>query len=137
MRVDGVWGVLRALSRVPSEADRQLQATGYRLAAALSGRVAGAARSDSRQSALMAGTVRAVGGEIVAGGSARVGRRGTPAYKILFGSEYGARVLPQFRPHRGSGSYWMWAEILRSKAEIDRESADGAERVVRAIDRGV
>jgi hypothetical protein len=140
VRVDGAWSVLRDLRRLPADADREMQQVGYRLAAALSGRVAAAARSDSRQSALMASTVRPVAGrepQIVAGGSARVGRRGTPAYKILFGSEYGARTLRQFRPHLGSGSYWMWAEILRSRAQIDRESAAGAERVARAIDRGV
>ncbi|PZG18983.1 hypothetical protein C1I95_12455 [Micromonospora craterilacus] len=140
VRVDGVWPVLRDLQMLPADADQETREVGSRLAVALSGRVAANARADSRQSALMAPTVRPVPGRepsIVAGGSARVGRRGTPAYKILFGSEFGARTYRQFRPHLGGGSYWMWEAILAAQHEINSEAGRGVDRLVRAFDRGV
>ncbi|WP_146605787.1 hypothetical protein [Micromonospora craterilacus] len=140
VRVDGVWPVLRDLQKLPADADRETRDVGYRLAVLLAGQVAANARVDSRQSALMASTVRPVAGRepsIVAGGGARVGRRGTPAFKILFGSEFGARTYKQFRPHLSGGSYWMWEAIMAARPEIDAEAGRGVDRLVRAFDRGM
>jgi hypothetical protein len=55
---------------------------------------------------------------IEAGGPTSVGSRLTPAYNILFGSEFGARNYPQFRPHLGRDSYWMFKTVDENEAQI-------------------
>jgi hypothetical protein len=87
----------------------------------------------------MAGTVKARRDRvpvIEAGGATSVGRNRVPAYKILFGSEFGARTLPQYRPHLGKGSYWMWATVEANQPEISRAWAEVAEDIQRDFSRG-
>ncbi|MCW6008505.1 hypothetical protein K1W54_28770 [Micromonospora sp. CPCC 205371] len=137
--VDGAAAALAAFRRLPDDGDRALSQATRDIATALAGRVAADARSDSPQSALMAGTVRVLPGPlpgIAAGGSASVGSRGTPAYKILFGSIFGARTLPQFRPHLGTRSYWFLSTVYRNETVISRELQGAADRVVDAFEHG-
>lgn len=121
IRIDGARETLAAFRRLPREASEALRQRSGELAASLAGKVAGAARSDSPQSALMAPTVKARRDRvpvIEAGGATRVGSRATPAFKILFGSEFGARQWRQFRPHLGRDSYWMFRTVDENETQI-------------------
>ncbi|MFI6759361.1 hypothetical protein ACIBF5_09495 [Micromonospora sp. NPDC050417] len=139
VRIDGARQVLQAFRGLPREADQALRDASGKLAATLAVRVQGAARSDSRQAALMGPTVRVVRDRlpaIVIGGSTRVGRKRKPAYKILFGSEFGSNRLKQFRPHLGSHSYWALRTISENEKTMSAEWNRAADRVVRAFGSG-
>ncbi len=140
VNVAGVRETLAAFRKLPKDASKALRERSMELAQSLSGKVASAARGDSPQSALMAGTVKPRRDRvpiIEAGGTTPVGQHGTPAYKILFGSEFGARRLPQFRPHVGKGSYWMFKTVEDSQAEIYGKWLQVADDIVREFETGV
>lgn len=121
IRVDGATQTLAAFRRLPKEATKDLRKRTLDLSRTLAGRVASAARADSPQTALMAPTVKAVFDRvpaIQAGGTSLVGSRRVPAYKIVFGSEFGGVVRTQFRPHLGTGSYWLWKTVQANEIEI-------------------
>ena len=121
IRIDGARETLAAFRRLPKQASQDLRTRTLELSQLLASRVEAAARADSRQSALMAPTVKARKDRvpsIVAGGMKRVGSRRVPAYKILFGSEFGATYLRQYRRHLGRGSYWMFRTVEANQAQI-------------------
>jgi hypothetical protein len=121
LHILGVRETLAAFRKLPKEASNSLREQSMRLAASLAQHVSGEARADSPQSALMAPTVKAIRDRvpaISAGGTSRVGRNQKPAFKILFGSEFGARRYKQFRPHLGTGSYWMFRTVQHNEAEL-------------------
>lgn len=121
IRVDGARETLAAFGRLPKDANKALRRRTLELSRTLAGRVGAAARADGPQTALMAPTVKAVFDRvpaISAGGDRLVGSRRVPAYNIVFGSEFGARVHHQFRPHLGRGSYWLWKTVQANEVEI-------------------
>lgn len=120
IRIEGARETIAAFNRLPKEANKALRERSMALANTIATKVRVTAYLDSKQSALMAPTVKAVLDRlpsIVAGGTKRVGRNRRPAYKILFGSEFGSN-LPQFRPHLGKGSYWFYRTVYDSQREI-------------------
>ncbi|MBF8189124.1 hypothetical protein ITP53_26010 [Nonomuraea sp. K274] len=122
VRITGVRETLKAFKDLPEDASTELREGTLALSQLLAKKVEAAGRSDSPQSALVAGTVRARKDRvpvIVAGGPKKVGSRRTPARKILFGSEFGATTLKQFRPHVGNGSYWFFQTVEAHQHEID------------------
>lgn len=132
VRVTGAEQTLAAFRRMPREATTTLRERSQAIADSLAGKVAAAASGDSPQSALMASTVRSVRDRvpaITAGGTARVGSRRTPAYKILFGSEFGSSRWPQFRPHVGKGSYWMLKTVTANEAEVAGQWREAAAQI--------
>jgi hypothetical protein len=136
VRVDGARETLAALRRLPRQADQELRDASMRIAQLLASRIQAAARGDSRQSALIAPTVRIrreLLPTVVAGGAVRVGRRRKPAYKILFGSEFGSNRLPQFRPHLGRGSYWFFRTVEDNETAMGRQWRQAADAVVRSF----
>jgi hypothetical protein len=139
VRIDGVRETLQAFRSLPKAANDSLRKRSMELAQTLADRVAAAGRADSRQSALVAPTVRARRDRvpvIVAGGPKRVGRNRKPAHKILFGAEFGAKTLPQFRPHLGRGSYWFFRTVEENQAETARAWDQVADDILRAYTRG-
>ena len=82
---------------------------------------------------------------VVAGGTRRVGRHRTPAYRLLFGSEFGmnqrsgwyarpryaSSVGRQYKPHRGRASYWFFTTVDDSQAEMVTEWRRAADTVIR------
>jgi hypothetical protein len=121
LHVEGARETLAAFRRLPKDASKALRERSLELATALARKVSAAASSDSPQSALIAPTVKPRRDRIPfieAGGSSRVGRNRVPAYKVIFGSEFGARTLPQYRAHVGKGSYWMFKTVEANEAEI-------------------
>lgn len=122
LHLSGARETLKAFRDLPKEASNELRTKTLALSQLLASKVEGAARADSPQSALIAGTVKANKDRvpsISAGGNKKVGSRKKPAYKILFGSEFGAKTLKQYRPHVGQGSYWFFRTVEQSQAEID------------------
>jgi hypothetical protein len=117
VRIENLDNVVRALKRLPGQADEELKETARDLADKLSRITAAAGRSSSRQAARAAGTVRVGGGGVTAG-----------PHPLLFGSEFGAfgrfgwysagryarSPGRQFRPHLGGGSYWFFRTVDHS-----------------------
>ena len=138
VEIEGAEETLRAFRRLPKDASAALRDRSMELAQTLAVKVAGAGNTDTPQSALVAVTVRARRDRIpviVAGGAKRVGSRRKPAFKILFGSEFGSNHLPQFRPHQGKHSYWFFDEVYRSQSEIAAAWGKAADDVVRSFSR--
>lgn len=136
IRIDGARETLAAFRRLPKEASDSLRQRSMELAQVLVTRVAAGARADSPQSALMAPTVKVARDRvpaITAGGSTRVGRNLVPAYKIIFGSEFGSTTLRQYRPHLGRGSYWLWKTVQQNETEIGAAWDRVAQDIVRSF----
>lgn len=135
VRVENEADVRRALRRLPGEAEDLLKIRTKKVAESLAAKVRAAAVADSRQSALMAPTVQPKKGStyptLEAGGTSSVGRNHKPAYKILFGSEFGSHKLKQYRPHKGNASYWFFKTVDENQADTNREWQKVADEVVR------
>lgn len=139
IRVEGATQLLAAFNRLPKEASNALRDASQGLAVAMAGRVAAAARAESSQAGLLAGTVKAKRDRIPAvevGGSSRVGRNSKPAYKILFGSEFGSDRYRQFKPHIGRGSYWAFKTIEASESVISAGWLKAADEIVQRFGEG-
>lgn len=132
--VRGAREVERAFSRVPAQGREIMARYIDEAAEKLAKAVRAAASASSRQASLMAPTVKAVPGgraTVSAGGGIPVGRNHKPAFKVLFGSEFGAHIYKQFRPHLGNGSYWFFRTIETEKPLLDRELEGMADELVR------
>ena len=51
-------------------------------------------------------------------------------HKVLFGSEFGAKQYPQFRPHRGASSYWFFQTVERNQDEIGQQWREMADEII-------
>lgn len=134
MPIEGARETLRAFRKLPKEASQELRERSLKLSETLANRARQAARSDSPQAALMAPTIKARRDRlpsIQVGGSKRVGRNRKPAYKILFGSEFGSNTLRQFRPHNGQEGYWFFPVAEQQSADIARAWQDVADEIER------
>lgn len=121
MRLEGYRETIAAFRELPDQANDKLRDGTRELSELLAGRIRADARSDSPQAALMAPTVRAKRDRVpvvTAGGMKRVGRNRVPAYKVLFGSIFGAEHYSQFRPWLGQDSYWFFQTVDENGEEI-------------------
>ena len=131
VRIAGLREVLSALRRLPRDADAEIRAAALDLAGDLARAAAAAGRLEGRQAALVATTVKARKDRvpvISAGGSKKLGRNRRPAWKLLFGSEFGANRLEQYKPHLGQGSYWFFRTVEDEQVMISAawlSAADG------------
>lgn len=135
LKITGVRETLALFNGLPAAASVELRAASLRLAELMAARAKAAAVADNKQSALMAPTIKPVRDRlptVQAGGTKRVGRNKKPAYKILFGSEFGSSRLNQFRPHRGRNSYWFFASVEANQALIDKQWNRAADKIVLA-----
>lgn len=144
VRIDGMRETLAAFNRLPKDANDALRDKSMELAQALAGEIAAAGRSEGRQAAILAATVKARRDRapvVVAGGAKRVGRNREPAYALLFGSEFGMNKRTgwyarprfdqssgrQYKAHRGRQGYWFFPTIEKNADEIAavwRKAAD-------------
>lgn len=139
VRISGVRETLGAFALLPRQASDELRDASQKIAQAMQGRIQAAARIEGRQASILAPTVKARRDRVPAvqaGGAKRIGRRHKPAYKLLFGSEFGASQsgrysLRQFKPHLGAGSYWFFRTVEDDQAVIDREWNAAADEVIR------
>ncbi len=132
--ISGVREVLAALNQLPKDATVELKAAALELSRHIADEARQAGVNEGRQAALVATTVRATKDRlpvVVAGGSKKLGRNRQPAYKLLFGSEFGASVLPQYKPHLGRDSYWFFKTIETNTVEIQKRWLDAADEVIK------
>jgi hypothetical protein len=132
--IKGLDETLRAFRRMPKEANKSLRERSLDLADLLARSAAQAGRASDAQSALVAQGVKSKKDRIPgvrAGGATRVGRNRAPLHKILFGAEFGANRLKQFRPHRGREGYWLFPTVRRESPRIEKEWEKVADDVVR------
>ncbi len=134
IRITGLGPTLRAVSQLPKEAQDRLRDASLNLSQRLAVSAAAAGRAEGGQAALVASTVKARRDRVpvvVAGGTGRLGRNRKPAFKLLFGSEFGSTFFRQFgKPHIGSGSYWFFDTVDREQTAIAAEWQAAADAVV-------
>lgn len=145
LSITGARETLRAFRDLPKDASKELRDANQAISEDLAGLIAAAARGSDAQSAAVAPTVKARRDRlptVVAGGKRRAtkqrrrskGQDPTTASDILFGSNFGATYLPQFRPHNGgagSDDYWFFRTVEREEPRIVSEWEDAADRVLR------
>lgn len=138
VHIEGLRETIKAFRDLPKEASDELRDEAGKIAGDMAEWIASAARADSRQAALVAGTTKVLRDRVPAvsiGGSAKVGtgsgRRKGKAYQILFGANFGARTFPQFRAWAGKGNdYFVFKNIEAHEREIENRYLDAADRVI-------
>jgi len=140
VRIDGLRETIAALNRLPKEANAEIRATAQALAKDLAVAAAAAGRAEGRQAALVATTVKAGRDRVpvvTAGGTRRLGSNRAPAFKLLFGSEFGSNFYKQFgKPHVGSGSYWFFRTVDEEQAEISAAWLKAADEIIERFGDG-
>lgn len=133
VHIDGIRETLAALSKLPKDANKELRAAALDLSKELASAVKASGTQEGNQAALVAKTVRAARDRVpvvVAGGTRRLGSNKKPAYKLLFGSEFGADRFEQFRPHIGRGSYWFFRTVEDEQVEIAARWQQAADEII-------
>lgn len=140
IRIDGVRETLAAFRALPREAAGELRDTSLELSRKLAVSAQAAGIAEGHQAALVAKTVRAVRDRVpavVAGGARRLGPRKAPAWKLLFGAEFGSNEYRQFpRLHVGRSGIWFFPTIEREATATAREWRAAADRIIRAFGKG-
>lgn len=125
MKITGVKEILSALRDMPKDAQNEIRDGSVRLAEKLAGKArSSSTTTGSPQGILLASTVKAVRDRvpvIQAGGTKRVGRNDKPAWKILFGVEFGSLDYIQFQKLHSSEGYWLFPLVRRENDTIERE----------------
>ncbi len=132
IRISGLRETIRAFKNWPKDAVAEIRAASFSIAGYVAVKIKGAARLNA-QSALIAPTVRAQKDRlpvIVAGGNRRVGRNKVPAYKVLFGAEFGAVTLAQFRAFN-AGGYFFFSTVDDERDYIQSEYLDAVDEINR------
>lgn len=141
LHMEGARETLAAFGRLPREAQDALRDASLKLATSLARSAQTAAAADSApQTRLLVPTIKAKRDRIPvieAGGAKRVGRNRVPAWKVLFGSEFGSHRFKQFgRPHAGRRGYWFFPTVERESSVITKAWAQAADDVARAFGDG-
>lgn len=141
VNIDGVRETLAKLKGLDKAASDALRDHSDKLAGFLARQVQGRARGDrSPQAKRVAGTVRVMRDRVPvlqAGGTTRVASSRAPAYKLLFGSEFGSNVLKQFRKsHRGTQGSWFFGTAEDYSSEISQAWNEAADEVVEHFSQG-
>jgi hypothetical protein len=135
VKIGGARETLAAFRRLPKEASNELRDANQKISEHLADKIRAAARSSDAQSALVAQGIKAKRDRvpaIQAGGRTKVGRNRSPLDKILFGANFGATQLKQFRPHRGGGDddYWFFSTVEREEPRIVEAWTEAADRIL-------
>jgi len=139
IHIDGVREVLAALRALPKDANVELRKAALDLSKTIAAEARQAGINEGRQASLVATTVRAARDRlpvVVAGGNRKLGSNRAPAYKLLFGSEFGATRLKQYKPHVGRGSYWFFQSIDDNRVQIQKRWLDAADEIIRKYSAG-
>lgn len=126
VRIDGVRETLRALNKLPKDANNELRDRMQKLAQVFAVKAKLEAQtSPTPQASTVAKTVRARRDRVpvvVAGGTRRLGRRRVPAWKLLFGSEFGSNQYRQFGVrHQGREGLWFFPTVEAEQKTVQRE----------------
>lgn len=136
VRITGVFETLQAFNKLPKDANKELRERSNKLAQLLAEKAKQNARADeSPQAALLVPTIKARRDRapvIAAGGARRLGSRRRPAWKLLYGSEFGSNKHTQFRKsHLGRQGSWLFRTADENEELIDREWNKAAAEIMR------
>lgn len=153
LRVDGIRETLAALRKLPKDASAELRKASLEISRSVAEKAKAAGQREGRQAAAVAKTVRAQRDRVpavVAGGTKRIGRHKTPAFRLLFASEFGqnrrtgwyaARRYAgsagrQYRPHQGRQGIWFFPTVEAEQADIARRWQAAADEVIEKFGEG-
>ena len=141
VQIDGATETLKAFRDLPQQATDKLRDAAGEIAAELGNQVRADARSNaSPQLALVAQTVRVRRDRIpvlLAGGTKRLGVNRVPAYKLLFGSEFGSDRFAQFhKRHQGQKGSWFFAAVDAEAARISAAWNAAADAIIQEFNGG-
>ena len=141
VEIDGVRETLEAFRELPKQATDKLRDAAGQIASDLLPAVRSAARSDrSPQAALVASTAKVRRDRIpvlVAGGTKRLGVNRAPAYKLLFGSEFGSDHFDQFhKRHQGQEGSWFFPVVEDEAGRISAAWNEAADAIIREFNGG-
>jgi hypothetical protein len=132
--IAGINETLKAFRDLPKDASNELRAAALELSRTLAASAAASGTAEGSQAALVATTVKAARDRVpvvTAGGNKKLGRNKKPAYKLLFGSEFGSDQYEQYKPHLGNGSYWFFQTVEDEQSEIAARWQQAADEVIR------
>lgn len=132
--IQGINETLRALNNIPKDATTELRDKATELSKTLAAAAADSGRAEGKQAALVATTVKAARDRVpvvVAGGTKKLGSNKKPAFKLLFGSEFGSNQYTQYKPHIGQDSYWFFKTVEDNQVEIARAWQEAADEIIR------
>lgn len=152
LKGEGVRETLSVLRHFPKDANRQLREASLRIADLLA-QSAKQASSIDAQSAAVGKTVRAIKDRVPvvqAGGARRITSSRVPAWRLLFGSEFGANGRfgwysaaryaesegRQFSPHQGRTGRWFFPTVERELPAALKEWREAADEIVRKFGQG-
>jgi hypothetical protein len=148
LRIEGAQAVLAAFNRLPKDASAELRVASLRLATLLAARIAASGRSEGRQAAALAPTVKPRRDRVPSvriGGTRRIFRgekdgSGREAYQAMYGSEFGAtpgEPRHGFKPHNPGEGYWIWPAVEQSQDDIASEWKAAADRIAAGFRTGM
>ncbi|WP_344231470.1 hypothetical protein [Kribbella hippodromi] len=141
MSIAGARETLAAFRQLPKDASKELRDASTRISEVEAVKIRSAAASSSAQSALVAPGIRARRDRlpsIVVGGARKVGRNRKPLNKIMYGANFGATALKQFRPHRGAGDedYWFFSTVEKDLPQMVDQWGRAVDKVIRRWGNG-
>ena len=142
--ITGAREMLRAFRQLPKDASKELRDANREISKSLAGKIRAAAVAEGSQAAAVAPSIRAQNDRVpsvTAGGRRRAtkqrrtsrGQDPTTAGDLIFGANFGATYLTQFKPHNGgagSDDYFFFKTVEREMPAISDEWTDAAERVL-------
>lgn len=134
--ISGARETLAAFRALPKEASKELRDASTRISEVEASKIRAAAVSSSKQSGLVASGIKARRDRlpsITVSGTKRVGRNKKPLNKIMFGANFGATRLKQFRPHRGAGQddYWFFVTAEKDIPRMVDQWGRAVDKVLR------
>jgi hypothetical protein len=139
IRISGVRETLRKFRELPKTASDDIRDASWSMAGFVALKARATGFSQGPQTALPAGTIKAVRDRVpavVMGGTSRVGRNKVPVYKVMFGAEFGATYLKQFRPHLGRQGYFFFPTVEAEAGAISAAWGAAADDIVRKFSEG-
>lgn len=137
IKISGLDETLTALKTIPESAKEKILDASWDLSQSIAKNIRVAARSQGAQTGLLAGTVttgEALLPQVTVGGSSVLttkGKRKKPfkAFQDVFGAEFGATFLPQFKARDPSG-YFIFPTVDDMSDEIEEKWNEAAEKVI-------
>lgn len=153
IRAEGLRETLAAFRKLPKDASARLREAATEIATFMARKVKINAASTDAQSAAVSATVRTAKDRVPvvqAGGAARVTSGRVPAWRLLFGSEFGAGGQygwyakskyqgsqgRQFAPHTGRTGRWFFPTVDEEQPEQMRRWRDAADKIIDDFGRG-
>lgn len=121
--VSGMRETLDAFKALPKDAGNAIRDASKELAERLAAPIRTAAgRARQPQAAILAATIKVKRDRVPVlevGGTKRIGRNKVPAWRLLFGGEFGSNAYRQFHQrHTGNEGTWFFPTVEREKAQI-------------------